>query len=1028
MGGNYAINASVDSYYTYTNGSGFYQTIMQANNYPNLTFSIPNPTFQVLNIVVDNKKVSEWASYEVTYQLRLPTIGRNHYINLTVSSAIKKCDPASISLTLACNTSIPSRNMLNSYNYLFQTGCCCDNVANDIMSFNISCLNPESKMPTTDFTLQAQLGNSHSTRYYTSVGAPITLLIANNFSSISLNMLHSWIGRTNKLTVNITKTSPFISTEIDQILFDVSPSLSIETCDATSTVGITPSSPSVSCAGQVITMSGITQLEDNFSVILVGIKNPLGTSDAINITASTWESGYLSEERTTTNQYLSCDYPCMNCETVNLSNCTSCYTENNAVFEGGTSFHILDAVSSSPNTCRNQCPSGFSLNLTDISCFQIRDFEPTTTITILDKTRVQTSAIYAFLLKPQIDLKAEAILEITHPPQIGGNLSCTSTLGDCSVSGSVLTLRNFLTADYVISTSADIYFQIHNMYLNPMCSLTLAELSFLLETKIGGIIYHSGNISISGPAGEIRYNPHTLGSPIISHNSSSTASYTTVTFNITNPNFSIHQNSQMFVTLPDQMSFGGNLPTFNPLENLDAGSMTNTPPYLTITNIFHSQLPANSVIRFSVDNIINPYKLGDADSFKIHIAPPGEILTTGKSPEDLCLQFSRNDDLVIHIDFISQFPSFSVIPDNFLTSNKSIYEVRVIVGDDQMNISDIIQFKVPSTVIDCIFSVPMPNGNSNLTTKLYTFSLDSIAAASSEYKFSVECYNPETTRPTNDFGIWVSHKFGENWFIYYKSSGSPLTMITPNTFQNLGVSMADDRPLVNNTFTFTLTRTANYPSIDINRILIDVPTTMNFTSSRLVGISGFTVGAPTFTKLSSYQLQIDGIIELARLIVFEIIDMQNPPLSTDEIQFNITTCFSNIYLAESAGTNILQTSCNFPCQLCVVGFPENCTLCFPRSSPLFKGVVEKEYIYFNYECLPTCPSHYFENSTTCIPCNAPCNECHTNSFNCTVCYPDKYLLNNRCIDPCPPYYYQNAVDWVCDRNIICIYIYIYKLI
>ena len=1037
------------------------------------------PEFGLFQINPNSKTVSMLTEYQVKIIVgTVIRISYNDYILLTVPSAIKYCKNETIAMVSGCSTSnIFYKRIYSSYAYIFRTPCCCYNNEGNTIRFNITCQNPETMMPTENFTIQALSCSSSSCAYYQSVGAPVTMQNMNTLS-VSLSLSNKWVETPNTLTLTVQKTSSNVSSDIDQLIITLSPQLTILSClNVINEVGIIPLTPSMSCSGQVITLTGILTLQETFELAIPNIKNPTSTTSPIYVSLTTGNTGgYLGESGTSGTHYTNCEFPCLSCSASNISNCSTCYTENNAVFGVGTSYHIhytithtdesscvnicpihtFNATASScadcdpiceecadtatkctkcyPNTflhpvleecVSSTCPPGYSDNIDDWTCVEIKSFEPGSSISIVDNEEVELPAKYKFILLPQITLSAAARLEITSPPELGVNVTCISSLGDCAIisPSSVLVLENFLSVAFIGGGGAEIVFEIENTYVNPRYTRLYSAMEFTVESKVGAVIYHSGRISISGPAG--RYQPHILGSCSINTNNTTTVSYATVTFNLTNTGFKVQSNYNLLVTFPSQMAFGNISPTFTPLQNLDnTASITIAYPYINVSNIFTTQLMENSLISFSINNLLNPYKIGITNSFIVQIIP-----TSGGGV--FVRQFEKDTGMEINILDIAPFSTFSVIPNNLMTSEPAIYLFDITLGDGKMNANDKILFKPPISVTNCsdtsITEVthPIQSRAYDLATNIYSFEIQNIIEEGTLIRFSVECNNPESTFPTDNFLIQGVALNGDK---YYESEGNPVTMTLLNNFGNIAVTMADERPLVQNIFTFTLTRTADYPSRQINRIKILRPSSMETTSCVLGTFTGVTFGVPQLVIMPSGHLQINGIIELDRTFSIEIINMQNPPLTTDNIQFTVVTILfmtPDTYKSEEAFTNTLNTKCNFPCETCQIGIPNSCLSCFPPDHHVYDSNIQ-EYLYMSdtKECLSSCPTHYYENIPTfCDICAPICSECNLAQTNCTACYPNTYLLNqtisdNQCISsPCPPHYYQNAIDWMCERNI-----------
>ena len=388
---------------------------------------------------------------------------------------------------------------------------------------------------------------------------------------------------------------------------------------------------------------------------------------------------------------------------------------------------------------------------------------------------------------------------------------------------------------------------------------------------------------------------------------------------------------------------------------------------------------------------------------------------------------------MVDITNIAEYSAFSVTPSNYITSTPSTYKFNITLGDGGMGTEHRIYITVPSTVTDCDFSTiiatqgfssQIMNANYHSNSDKYYFNMPCNVPGGAELKFEMDCQNPETTHGTDNFLIQSAIIITEN--IFYEISGSPVSMNILNTFDSVVITISDNRPLVNNTITLTVTRTANYHSTHIDRIVILFPNSMNISSADYRLGSGI-LGPIKFNR-GINEIIIRGITQLLHAFTLDLLFIQNPPLSTDDIQLRVTTNNSiGGFKGERAYTNIFHTICDFPCQTCEISNVINCESCFPELDPAHPIDIPQAYFLVPNlkRCLDECPLTYYENETAvCDLCdNNYCEGCDLTPTNCTSCYPDKFMYNNSCIIPCPPHYYQDDIDWLCER----IYIYIYTL-
>lgn len=84
---------------------------------------------------------------------------------------------------------------------------------------------------------------------------------------------------------------------------------------------------------------------------------------------------------------------------------------------------------------------------------------------------------------------------------------------------------------------------------------------------------------------------------------------------------------------------------------------------------------------------------------------------------------------------------------------------------------------------------------------------------------------------------------------------------------------------------------------------------------------------------------------------------------------NKTGCASYEYLAHNITTDQYYCDvCNTSCLACSY-YATNCTAC------------SSQFILFNGRCLTACPSGYFNDSGTCLPCSPQCKTCTGNAWS-----------------------------------------------
>ena len=966
-------------------------------------------TFAVFSVAPHSNITSWMATHNVSFKLREGDLLLNTVVKLTVPDSVKWCDEDSITLveqgTGCTNNVIPdSKTKFSQYVYGFSSDLCINPGESDI-KFTLTCRTPETTRLSGNFTLTALNGTDV---YYESTGCPYDMDFANTLPTFSFSMGHEWQNYPNIFTFMFTRNSPIESTDIDQIIISVSNSLSFTTCPSIS--GSTGMSGTfvMSCSGGEITINSIVGLLTTFSFQLDNINNPTSGSFPITFNTEIGNSeGYIAETGVTVSQYAMCAYPCKLCTTGVPTNCTACFDEDDAVFDGGTSIHILSTISLtgtcgnscpshsfilaslpeicsecdanckdcitqatictscypdtflSGNECVPNCPEGYTNNEDTWTCLLILGYESGTAIQLLGTQEIEQTAGYKFILRPEVGLPAtNSKLEISCSA-LGADLSCPA--GICSI-------IDFISSDY---TSGDppIIVEINNTFINPELTYFYSEIIFTVKTKINELVYHSGSIGLEG-APLHRYTPHTLGvgSQRLISSHSKTVTHTTLTFNITNTDFPIPIGHKIIITFPSQLTFTTSfLPIFSPLENLAAGSLSSSGhPSLQISGFFaDGPLAANSMIRFSINNILTSRELGISESLIINI---GNTIYEK--------QFTLTGGLTVELTQIAQFPAFNV-RSGYITSDFDTFEFSVTLGAGMLNTTDKIVFTVPRTVKNCNIStftaiqgliIGHMETNEISSNK---FSFDVPCYIPNQFKFGIVCQHPETTKVTDNF--LISAKIKNSNHIFYESSGSPMTMNILNTFSNIVMTMESEEVLVNNTMNIIVTRTASYDSTDIDEIQITASNTLNMAECSVSIISGINPEIPTVNK-SGQQITLGGIISLSKVFEVQLVNVQNPS-EHNNIEFGILTAHSDGTQGEEDQTPTLFTLCDYPCRTC--SSYDECASCFPPLHPVFStGPQFYFYVHYLSQCMEECPINYYENSTiTCDRCRTTCKEC-----------------------------------------------------
>ena len=1013
-----------------------------------------------------NYVTSDTETYEFIASLGAGQLNPTDQIVFSIPPSITNCDISTLTALQGLGTTITGTS-ISSNKYSFEVP---SYVAEkSIFKFGIDCQNPETTRQTENFNISAL--TSTSSIFCESSGSPLTMNEAGTFTSFSFTRFNEWLNFPTKFIFMITRTSSNVSTDIDQIKITIASDLAYISCPSISKITGITGNFGMSCSGGVITISSIVELSTTFSFQLNKIKTPSASDLPIYFDAETGNSdGYIGETGQASYQYAQCTFPCKECTTGISANCTTCYDKNNAVFDGEASMHImyinlssvtcLDVcpshtytLDSFPDTCYEchticelcslidtnctkcypdtflhlstcispGCPDGYSDNKDEWTCVLIRGYDTGTVIQIIDTLEVEQVAGYSFTLKPELYLRATEDTKL--------EIACSATLGvGPSCQERVCTISSFLSTDYVSGGGTPIILSLTDTYTNPALTYFLWDIIFSVKTKINDTVYHSGDFRLESSANN-RYTPHTLGggSPRLSSNYYSTVTHTTLTFNVTNIDFSIPIGYKIIITFPSQLTFSSELPPeYIPLESLAAGTFTSSYPSFAISGAFtDGPLPPNSVISFSLNNILTGRIFEISDSFILDIGNTSDLK-----------QFTLTEGLTIEIIQIAQFPAFNV-RSGYITSDFDTFEFSVTLGAGMLNTTDQIVFTVPRTVKNC--NISTFTAIQGLTTAImetneissnkFSFDVPCYIPDNNQFKFGIVCQHPETTKVTDNF--LISAKIKNTNHIFYESSGSPMTMNILNTFSNIVMTMESEEARVMNTMNIIVTRTASYDSTDIDEIQITASNTLNMAECSVSIISGINPAIPTVNK-SGQQITLGGIISLSRVFEVQLVNVQNPS-EHNNIEFGILTAHSDGTQGEEDQTPALFTLCDYPCRICT-SFDE-CASCFPPSHYVFStGPQFYFYVHYLSQCVEECPIHYYENSTiSCDRCITTCKECFGVASNCTLCYELTYLYQEcllppctptaSCIATCPPHYYQNENELLCLRKKYIYYYY-----
>ena len=660
------------------------------------------------------------------------------------------------------------------------------------------------------------------------------------------------------------------------------------------------------------------------------------------------------------------------------------------------------------------------------------------------ETEIDKITSYSFVIRPNYTFPMTAVFEITFPDEIkvgdsGGG--CTSDIGTTciiahTIPHTIVRVSDLLTVDYT-DMAANIAFSVSPV-TNP--EVTYPFTDFLFDVKTWRhdllIVYHESNLTFSNTG---RFSPHHFANTQIEWGSTFTATQTYYKFNFTNTGYVIPTGATLRVEFPSTLSFVDVNPTLSDIINLEptktaAFESSGSNDNILIINNGFDNLGAESTIEFKVNNMLNPYEVGNSPPFNIYIYIN---ITEYKI-------FIVPISIEVPITTIAEFPSFIVGTPNLITSSTVAYHFELEVGDRGFLPSLLIEFQIPQEVQQCYEATFAPldasliigttyhtatAGNHN-----YSFVVGGTLAPHSILKFQIDCVNPYTNRGILDiFQIWGLKDTGEAF--YYKT-GTFTDMITYNTFTELNITAEVIYPRALCKYSFHIITSSPRITREIDEIIIVVSPALNLTHYSEGAHSNIS-GSLIFTQVGQI-ITISGISELHPIFEFELVNVRNPLEKIEDIYYRIMTHHSDGYYGENTTSTITHTNCDFPCRNCLSAQPSECAPqlspydsgCFPQGDEVFQdGGVQ---LYLNYledalVCLDACPSHtYNDTMITCLDCDIKCSECLTFDTRCIKCYTevDLYLYQWDCINPCPTLFGGKKATWSCVGN-SAIYIYIY---
>ena len=130
-------------------------------------------------------------------------------------------------------------------------------------------------------------------------------------------------------------------------------------------------------------------------------------------------------------------------------------------------------------------------------------------------------------------------------------------------------------------------------------------------------------------------------------------------------------------------------------------------------------------------------------------------------------------------------------------------------------------------------------------------------------------------------------------------------------------------------------------------------------------------------------------------LTIELNGFNNSPFAKPSDTFTITTKTEEGYLVDFADDGMyVNSQCDWPCMDCTLEDPSECRKCFTDPEDPFP-------LYFDGQCIDTCPAGFFKTNNVCSKCHEGCLECDESSKKCLKCHAGRYLLGNQCFDVCP---------------------------
>ena len=974
---------------------------------PDLCLSINNISpFSATSITTSSYVTSVSSKYIFSATTRSRNLNSSFKINISTPTAISNCYLNSITEVDSTMSTITNK---------FQCGIhFCFIIPSEIpklteFKFYIICDNPETTRPTDCFGLEAVDVSTEEVTYQKSSGLFLTMTVLNQFSSVEISSSNPYPGQLNNYTFSLAKSSQISSVDITIISVYFSPeniTMVTQTVSYANVTGIQGESLGFLIQGNMARISKITELSEFFEFTLVGIRNPYTRDELISVVISTSnEDQYYSELVKKDIGNMECNYPCQTCV------CQTCSNKDDCISCPPT-MYLLNVE------CVYICPIGHYSNITSNICEDLPDllgfnYAEVTFINSNSEREINKVSGYRFKLQPKGDLSKDASIEITRPKRMEVGTSCNISGVSgirCSIINSHIIINDFLESNYISGAGGEIIFDIY-VFVNPRWTYTYDTQQFQIVTKHEDAFLHGGALNLTDTG---RFIPHQLIVLPITPTSFSTASKVAITINLKNMDYAVDTRDSIYIKFPSSMQFKGT-PELTVISGLDSSASITSSIYpdIIIDNILATDLAQGSLISFSISNILTPFIMGTSESIQVVIG----------DSEDL-KQFVATTGLTLSVDTVSTLGSFSVTPSSFVTCERANYIFGIQIGEREVDINYQIRFKMAESVTQCTHSDIYDGLGSTLTEKVdlggnyFAFRVPAKINAMQTYSFGIQCTNPETVKPTENFHVQI-----ENIATHdpcYNDSGSPVTMTNYGDFDTVDVEFSNQYPASLTNITIIITKTLEATAINANMILIYLSPNfiidINILGCEfLSGINGDNLSCRYET---GDKIIFDGIKEISHTFSITLENIRNPSLSTEDIYISIHTF--DIFEYKSEYRRITEhIPCNLPCKTCKEGYSNHCIECFTINDLNYigDGGINKFMFYEStHECFDECPSHTINTTATlCETCHI-CSQCSAILTNCTECYQDTYLHNYECINSCPPGYFGNILEWKCEET------------